>query len=98
MNTPKESLSSQFARVYGSPGEAPRVMGLLRAFWPLLVICFVTGYLLRALFPVPALSLSQVGVFFFLVAVVAAHGIPLVGISATRGATSRGTTTCSAGR
>ncbi len=71
MNTQKESLSSRFARVYGSPGEAPRVMGLLRAFWPLLLICLITGYLLRALFPFPELSLSQVGILFFLVAVVA---------------------------
>jgi hypothetical protein len=70
MNTPKESLSSRFARVYGSPGEAPRVMGLLRAFWPLLLVCLVTGYLLRALFPSPALSLSHIGLLFFLVAVV----------------------------
>ncbi len=76
MNTPKESLSSRFARVYGSPGEAPRVLGLLRAFWPLLVICLITGYLLRALFPAPELGLSQVGILFFLVAVVA--GILLV--------------------
>lgn len=68
----KESLSSGFARVYGSPGEAPRVLGLLRAFWPLLVICFITGYLLRALLPQPELSLSQVGVLFFLLAVAAA--------------------------
>jgi hypothetical protein len=71
METPKNSLSSRFARVYGSPGEAPRVMGLLRAFWPLLFVCLVTGYLLRALFPSPALSLSHVGILFFLVAVVA---------------------------
>jgi len=76
MNTPKESLSSQFARVHGSPGEAPRVMGLLRAFWPLLLICLVTGYLLRALLPVPKLDPSQVGVLFFLVAV--GSGILLV--------------------
>jgi hypothetical protein len=68
----KEPLSSGFARVYGSPGEAPRVLGLLRAFWPLLVICCVTGYLVRALFPVPELELSQVGILFFLVAVVTA--------------------------
>jgi len=72
MESTKESLSSRFARVYGSPGEAPRVLGLLRAFWPLLVICFVTGYLLRAWFPVPSLSVSQVGILFFLVAVAAA--------------------------
>ncbi len=51
-------------------------MGLLRAFWPLLLVCLITGYLLRALFPVPELSLSQVGIAFFLVAVVA--GILLV--------------------
>jgi hypothetical protein len=71
METQKDSLSSQFARVYGSPGEAPRVLGLLRAFWPLLIVCLVTGYLLRALLPVPVLSLSQVGILFFLLAVVA---------------------------
>ncbi len=72
MDAPKESLSSRFARVYGSPGEAPRVLGLLRAFWPLLVICFITGYLLRALLPAPELELSQVGILFVLVAVVTA--------------------------
>jgi len=69
MGKSKESLSSRFARVYGSPGEAPRVLGLLRAFWPLLLVCLVTGYLLRALIPAPVLSQSQVGVLFFLVAV-----------------------------
>ena len=46
-------------------------MGLLRAFWPLLFVCLVTGYLLRALLPSPELSLSHVGILFFLVAVVA---------------------------
>lgn len=72
MENTHESLSARFAKVYGSPGEAPRVLGLLRAFWPLLVICFITGYLLRAWFPKPELSVSAVGVLFFLVAVAAA--------------------------
>jgi len=72
MNPQKEPLSSQFAQVHGSPGEAPRVLGLLRAFWPLLVVCFVTGYLVRAWFPFPKLGVSQVGVLFVLMAVVAA--------------------------
>jgi len=72
MGTSKEPVSSRFARVYGSPGEAPRVLGLLRAFWPLLLICLATGYLVRALLPTPALSQSQIGILFFLVAVAAA--------------------------
>lgn len=71
METQGEPLSKRFARVYGSPGEAPRVMGLLRAFWPLLLVCLVTGYLLRALVPSPPLSQSHVGLLFFLMAVVA---------------------------
>lgn len=69
MNELKEPLSKRFARVYGSPGEAPRVMGLLRAFWPLLLVCLVTGYLLRALLPTPVLEASHIGILFFLVAV-----------------------------
>jgi len=72
METTKESLSSRFAQVYGSPGEAPRVLGLLRAFWPLLLICFAAGYLVRAWLPQPILSQSHVGILFFLVAVAAA--------------------------
>ena len=71
MQKQKEPLSNRFARVHGSPGEAPRVLGLLRAFWPLLLVCFVTGYLVRAWFPFPELGVSQVGILFFLVAVVA---------------------------
>lgn len=72
MEPSTESLSERYAQVYGSPGEAPRVLGLLRAFWPLLVICFVTGYLLRAWLPIPVLSVSQIGVLLFLVAVATA--------------------------
>lgn len=68
MDVQKEPLSSRYARVYGSPGEAPRVLGLLRAFWPLLVVCFASGYLLRALLPFPALGVSQVGILLLLVA------------------------------
>lgn len=75
METIREPVSNRFARVYGSPGEAPRVLGLLRAFWPLLVLCFVIGYLLRALLPVPELGLSQVGVLLFMVAVAASVGL-----------------------
>jgi hypothetical protein len=72
MEMQKEPMSSRFARVYGSPGEAPRVLGLLRAFWPLLLICLAIGYLVRALLPAPVLSQSQIGILFFLLAVAAA--------------------------
>jgi hypothetical protein len=72
MEMQKEAISSRFARVYGSPGEAPRVLGLLRAFWPLLLICLAIGYLVRALLPAPVLSQSQIGILFFLLAVAAA--------------------------
>ncbi|HSR87360.1 MAG TPA: nuclease-related domain-containing protein [Pontiella sp.] len=48
------------------------MLGLLRAFWPLLLICLAIGYLTRALLPAPALSQSQIGILFFLVAVAAA--------------------------
>lgn len=70
MDKPRESLSQRFARVYGSPGEVPRVLGLLRAFWPLLVVCFVTGYLVREILPVSRMNMSQVGILFVLVGVV----------------------------
>lgn len=69
MEKSPESLSQRFARVYGSPGEAPRVLGLLRAFWPLLIICFVVGYLVRVLLPSPELSMAQIGLLFVAVAV-----------------------------
>jgi hypothetical protein len=68
-----QPINTRFAKVYGSPGEAPRVLGLLRAFWPLLGVCFVSGYLFRAGFPFPSLSISQVGILFFLVAVASAY-------------------------
>lgn len=64
-----ESISKRFARVYGSPGEAPRVLGLLRVFWPLLVICLFVGYLFRAALPVPELQATHVGILFFLLAI-----------------------------
>ncbi|VGO20025.1 nuclease-related domain-containing protein [Pontiella sulfatireligans] len=72
MENLNEALSSRFAQVYGSPGEAPRVLGLLRAFWPLLLVCLVSGYLIRAWLPFPNLSISHVGILFFLVALATA--------------------------
>ena len=70
MDSQSETIKSRFARVYGSAGEAPRVMGILKAFWPLLVICLLLGYLIRAALPLPYLSLSQLGWALILLAVI----------------------------
>lgn len=70
MNSKKESISSQFSQAYGSPGEAPRVLGLFRVLWPLLFVMLATGYLLRAWLPTPALTSTQVGLLFFLLSLV----------------------------
>ena len=40
-----KNTKNSFAKVYGSPGEAPIIIGLVKAFWPLLLICFLLGYI-----------------------------------------------------
>lgn len=67
-----ESIKSQFAMVHGSAGEAPRVMGILKAFWPLLVISTLLGYLIREALPFSFLSLSQVGIAFIFLSIIGA--------------------------
>ena len=36
-----KNTKDAFAKVFGSPGEAPISIGLVKAFWPLLIICFL---------------------------------------------------------
>lgn len=69
MNHTPAQTSARFATVFGSPGQTPRILGLLRVFWPLAPICLIAGYLLRAALPVPALSASQAGLLFLVLAV-----------------------------
>lgn len=57
-----------FARVEGSPGEAPRITGLLRTLWPLFILFAVAGYLLRAALPSPVVSRTVIGFLFLLLA------------------------------
>jgi hypothetical protein len=68
MSEQRTEVKASFARVFGSAGEAPRMMGLLKAFWPFMVICLLLGYLLRAVAPVPVFSVSQLGLLFILLA------------------------------
>lgn len=69
------SAPSTYAQVEGSPGEGPRLIGLLRAFWPLMIIFALAGYLLRAAWPVPALHPAQTGFLFLLLAGVLAVSV-----------------------
>jgi hypothetical protein len=57
----------QFARVSGSPGEAPRLAGLLRVMWPFFLMTFAAGYLARSAWEYPYLDLKVIGgAFLFL--------------------------------
>lgn len=57
-----------FARVTGSPGEAPRVAGLLRILWPFILIVFAAGYLTRAAIPTPTWTASWIGAGYLFLA------------------------------
>ena len=51
----------QFARIHGHPGESSRSAGWFRVLWPVLVAAFLGGYLIRASFPRPGLSMPTAG-------------------------------------
>jgi len=57
------------ARVHGTPGERPKLAGLMRATWPLLAATGAFGYLLRAALPAPPLTRSAAGFLLLLLAV-----------------------------
>jgi hypothetical protein len=66
----RADLSSEaHARVFGSPGERPRLTGLVRTAWPLLAVAAAGGYLLRCVAPRPDITLPVAG--FLLVALAA---------------------------
>ena len=65
------------ARVFGSPGQSARTTGLIRTSWPLLLVVFLLGYLVRAAMPSPELTMSAVGVFCLLLGLAAAVTLSL---------------------
>jgi len=69
MTERRDTGSRPYARVFGSPGARPRFAGLVRAAWPVFVIVFAAGYLVRAAFPLPDLSLTAAGLLFLVLAV-----------------------------
>lgn len=65
----------QFARVVGSPGETPRLAGLLRISWPFIFLLFAAGYLMRAAWPTPNLNTTAIGGAFLALAGVLAWSV-----------------------
>ena len=47
----RSAAMSEYARVWGSPGEGARTAGMLRMFWPVLVLTLLTGYVLGVALP-----------------------------------------------
>ena len=64
-----KNTKDAFAKVFGSPGEAPIIIGLVKAFWPLLIICFLLGYIFRAIWIEPYLSQSQAGFILVVISI-----------------------------
>jgi len=64
MKTTTGSKADTHATVYGTAGERPRLAGLFRASWPLFPAVGAAGYLLRALFPLPRLTTTVIGILF----------------------------------
>lgn len=62
----------KYARVFGSPGTRVRTMGILRSFWPMILVFIGLGYLIRAALPVPPLTPTATGLLFFALAIAVA--------------------------
>lgn len=74
---PARTVFHQYARVTGSPGEAPRVAGLLRIIWPFILLIFAWGYLFRAAWPTPDLNTTMIGGAFLALAGVLAWSVTI---------------------
>ncbi len=72
MNPDVGQSPRRFARIVGSPGTRLRLLGLLRALWPMALVMVAFGYLIRAAVPYPFLSPSTTGLLFLTLAAVVA--------------------------
>lgn len=72
MRAPSSITPDPYARVHGSPGEQPRLRGLLRVLFPLFVVMGAAGYLARAALPWPPLGLPLVGFLLVILALLLA--------------------------
>jgi len=68
--------SSEYAKVWGSPGERARFTGLTRAAAPLFLVVGVAGYLLRAALPWPGLTPAATGFLFLALSAAVVWSLP----------------------
>lgn len=68
MNQHDNDIPGRYARVSGSPGETPRIIGLLRVVWPMFLIFAACGYLIRAAWDQPPMHPTAVGFLFLMLA------------------------------
>ena len=62
-------ISTDYAAIYGSPGARSRGLGLLKSLWPIGIILFGMGYLVRAALPFPEMPYWIISLLFIVVAV-----------------------------
>lgn len=74
---PSSNRPEHFARVTGSPGESPRLAGLMRVIWPFFALALVAGYLVRAAWPVPPLNTTMIGAGFLALAGILAWSVSI---------------------
>lgn len=67
------------AQVKGSAGQYARFRGMLSAAWPVLIVLFFSGYLLRAALPDPEISKFAAGFLFLVLAVAMAAAMNAAG-------------------
>lgn len=75
MRATAPTVSDPYARVHGSPGEQPRLRGLLRVLLPLFVVVGAAGYLARAALPWPRLDLPFIGFLLVMLALILALAV-----------------------
>ena len=67
--TDSDPKPDEYARIHGSPGLGARSAGLNRLLLPLLLICFIAGYLVALIQPIPGLGRAIAGGLLLVVAI-----------------------------
>ena len=68
-NAASKRIHTPPPHIYGSPGARPRGLGLLKSLWPIGLILFAMGYLVRTAYPHPQIPYWLNSLLFLAVAV-----------------------------